>query len=120
MAKITQRTARFIAKLLEDKKANDILVLDVRKTSHFTSFFVICTGTSTPHLKALRVALEDTLKKKEITRYATEGAPESRWILLDYGDIMVHIFQKEARAYYNLERMWGDAKIVWKSDNTEH
>lgn len=117
MAKITQHTAKFIAKLLEDKKAADILVLDVRKTSHFTSFFVIVTGTSTPHLKALRETIEDTLKKKKIQRYATEGTPESRWILLDYGDIMVHIFEKESRAYYNLERMWGDAKIVCRSKN---
>ena len=116
MARITQSTAKNIAKLLLDKKAQNILVLDLRKAAFFTSFFVICTGTSSPHLKALEENLMDTLKTKGYKRYGTEGTPESRWILMDYGSIMIHIFEKERREYYNLERMWADAKIVWKSE----
>ncbi len=114
MARITQQTAKTIAKLLQDKKARNILVLDLRKVATFTSFFVVCTGTSSPHLKALEETLMETLKKKNLRRFGTEGTPESRWILMDYGDIMIHLFEGEAREYYNLERMWGDAKVVLK------
>ena len=67
-------------------------------------------------LKAIEENLMETLKTKGYRRYGTEGTPESRWILMDYGSIMIHIFEKERREYYNLERMWADAKIVWKSE----
>lgn len=119
MARITQNTAKNIAKFLLDKKARNILVLDLRKVASFTSFFILCTGMSSPHLKSIEENLMETLKKKDFRRYGTEGTPESRWILMDYGDIMVHIFEKEARNYYNLERMWADAKVVWKSGEEE-
>jgi ribosome-associated protein len=112
LPKITKRTANFVAKLLEEKKAKDILILDLRKITQISDFFIICTGNSKTHIKAISEYLREKLKEKKIKIYGEEGEKESGWILLDCGNIVIHIFQEEERKYYQLEKLWGDAKII--------
>ena len=96
-----------IEEIASQKKAIDIKILDLRKICFFTDFFVIMTGNSTPHVNAIR---EEILKK--LKPYHEESDKDRSWILIDYGDVIVHIFKSEARKYYALERLWGDAKVL--------
>jgi ribosome-associated protein len=94
-----------------DKKAEDVVVLDLRKTGGFTDFFVICTGANTRQIGAIADAVRETLKKEEDERPAlSEGLDKSEWILLDYFNFVVHVFSRECRAFYGLERLWGNAE----------
>jgi ribosome-associated protein len=94
-----------------DKKAWDLVVLDLRKADGFTDYFVICTGTSSRHINALAEGIEQSLRTEFGERPAlAEGIKKSEWILLDYFNFVVHIFSRECRAYYGLERLWGNAK----------
>ena len=90
--------AKIIAKALEDSKAEDVKVYDVRGKSTLTDFFVVATGAAAPHLKALVRELPKA--------YRVSGDPESGWIVADYIDVVVHVFSPEARAYYALEKLW--------------
>ena len=93
-----------------DKKATDVVVLDLRKTGGFTDYFVICTGRNARQIAAIADAVTETLKTKYDERPAlTEGADRSEWILLDYFNVVVHVFSRECRAFYGLERLWGNA-----------
>ena len=94
-----EQQAKELAKTLEDTKASDVKIYDVRGKSGFTDFFVVATGAAAPHLKALVKALP----KKA---YRVSGDPESGWIVADYIDEVVHVFSPEARAYYALEKIW--------------
>jgi ribosome-associated protein len=94
-----------------DKKAVDIVVLDLRKAGGFTDYFVICTGTNPRQINAIADGIEDTLRKELGERPAlTEGIEKSEWILLDYFNFVVHIFGRECRSFYGLERLWGYAE----------
>jgi ribosome-associated protein len=94
-----------------DKKAEDVVVLDLRKAGGFTDYFVICTGTNPRQITAIADAVRETLKREYGERPAlTEGVDTSEWILLDYFNFVVHIFSRECRAYYGLERLWGNAE----------
>jgi ribosome-associated protein len=94
-----------------DKKAEDVVVLDLRKTGGFTDFFVICTGANTRQIAAIADSVRETLKKEEDERPAlSEGLDKSEWILLDYFNFVVHVFSRECRAFYGLERLWGNAE----------
>jgi ribosome-associated protein len=106
--------ARTIAELLEDKKAEDILVLDLRPDRVIADFFVIATGTSDRNLKALAEHVRVELKDKHGTQAAsTEGIAESGWVLIDYGVVIVHIFLEDRRQYYDLEGLWrAESKVV--------
>lgn len=106
--------ARTIAELLEDKKAENILVLDLRPDRVIADFFVIATGTSDRNLRALAEHVRVELKDKHNTQAASaEGVAESGWVLLDYGVVIVHIFLEERRQYYDLEGLWRpDSKVV--------
>jgi ribosome-associated protein len=98
------------AELAADKKAVDILALDLRGISNFTDFFVICSGTSEPHLKAIAGEIEDRLRLDyKVKPVAVDGYPMSQWIVIDYSDVVVHIFHEQKRAYYSLEDLWSDA-----------
>lgn len=112
MPKITKRTAVSVKGLLEEKKAKDVVILDVRKITSISDFFIICTGNSKIHLQAISEFVKEKMKKKKFKLYGEEGEKESGWILLDYGNIIIHIFQEEERKYYQLEKLWGDAKII--------
>ena len=96
---------------LEDKKGSAILVLDVRERSSVTNFLVLASGASTPHLKALGMSVHDTLKNQGTPSYRETGLAESGWLVLDYIDVVVHVFSEQARTYYALEALWQDAAI---------
>ena len=94
-----------------DKKAEELVVLDLRKAGGFTDFFIICTGANTRQIAAIADAVRETLKKDFDERPAlAEGIDRSEWVLLDYFDFVVHIFSRECRAFYGLERLWGAAE----------
>ncbi len=97
------------AKLVFQKKARDIVVLEVGKLTYVTDYFLICTGTSDIQVQSLADHLKENFKKRGHTLYRMEGYREARWVLMDYGDLVVHIFQPEERAFYNLERLWDRA-----------
>ena len=94
-----------------DRKAEDIVVLDLRKAGGFTDYFVICTGTNPRQINAIADAVDATLRSDLGERPAlAEGTDRSEWILLDYFDFVVHVFSRECRAFYDLERLWGNAE----------
>ena len=94
-----------------DRKAVDIVVLDLRKAGGFTDYFVICTGMNPRHINAVADAVDDTLRSDLGERPAlAEGSNRSEWILLDYFDFVVHVFSRDCRAFYDLERLWGNAE----------
>jgi ribosome-associated protein len=93
-----------------DRKAVDLVVLDLRKTSAFTDFFVICTGTNSRQVKAIADAVQETLKQDGIRPALVEGYDRADWILVDYFDFIFHVFSPPTREFYSLERLWGDAE----------
>ena len=97
---------------LADKKAVDIRAYDVRGISGFADAFVVATGTAAPHLKALVAGTQAAMKEAGISSYRTSGDPQSGWIVVDYVDVVVHVFSPEARAYYALEKLWEQAKPI--------
>ncbi|WIF96188.1 ribosome silencing factor [Caminicella sporogenes] len=101
-----------ISRIIDDKKGNDIKILDVKNLSSIADYFVIATGNSTRHTIALADEVEKKLNEEEIFINHKEGYKEGKWILLDYIDVVVHIFTKEEREFYDLERIWKDAKYV--------
>ena len=97
--------------LLFDRKAVDVTLLDLRKVSTATDFFVIATGRSDTHVSAIGDHLVDELKKEGVRPSGVEGMRGGRWVLADYVDFVVHIFHPAAREFYQLERLWGDAPV---------
>ncbi|UCG53789.1 MAG: ribosome silencing factor [Candidatus Latescibacterota bacterium] len=93
------------------KKAEDVLLLDLRKITTMADFFIICSGTSDVQVKAIAEAVIEGAKKEEITIYHVEGLESLTWVLIDLVDIVVHVFRPDVRGYYQLERLWGDAEI---------
>jgi ribosome-associated protein len=94
-----------------DKKAQDVIVLDLRNAGGFTDYFVICTGNNARQITAIADSVRDTLRSELEERPAlTEGVDRSEWILLDYFNFVVHVFSRECRAFYGLERLWGNAE----------
>ncbi len=97
---------------LEEKKAKNIIAIDIKKLTTIATYFVIASGTSVTHIKSLADNLVDKLSENDIKPIRMEGYNFARWILLDYGDVVVHIFHEEDREYYGLERLWQDGEIV--------
>ncbi len=93
-----------------DKKAEDVVVLDVTGISTVTDYLVVCSGNSEPHLKAIANEVIGRLRQIGRRPHAQDGFPASRWIVLDYSDVLVHIFHPETRARYGLEDLWSDAR----------
>ncbi len=98
--------------VLEDKKGEDIVLLDIHDVSDFTDFFVICSGTSDRMLQALADELVEQAKKKFQLSGKLEGQPREGWMLVDFGDIVVHLFSPDRRNYYRLEELWSKGKVV--------
>lgn len=96
----------------DDKKANDLVVLDISKIASFANYFLICTGDSSRQMQAIADEIEKRLKAAGVRPSHVEGYQNSEWILMDYMDLVVHIFSKNARVYYDLERLWRDAKRI--------
>jgi len=96
-----------------DRKASDVVVLDLRKTGGFTDFFIICSGNNARQIAAIADAVRETLKTELGERPAlAEGVDRSEWVLLDYFNFVVHIFSRECRTFYALERLWGNAERI--------
>ena len=104
--------ARKVALLAEDKKAADILVLDVSSLTTVTEAFVICTGGSEPQLAAITESIVNGMAEEGITPAHRHRAAASHWIVLDYGSVIVHIFTPPERDFYKLEQLWSDAKVL--------
>ena len=102
----TEEQVQAIVKALEDRKGADIKVYDARGKSQLADFFVVATGAAAPHLKALVAETQAAMKNAGVRSYRTSGDPESGWIVVDYIDVVVHVFSPEARAYYALEKLW--------------
>src|SRR5512139_3619857 len=94
----------------DDKKAHDLVALDISEIASFASYFLLCTGDSSRQMQAIADEVEKQLKAKGIRPAHVEGYQNSEWIVLDYLEMVVHIFSKTARAYYDLERLWRDGK----------
>lgn len=104
--------ARLAADAIADKKGQEIVLLEVGDLFVITDVFVIASGTSRPHVQTLADRVEELLKEAGRSPLRDEGRTEAEWVLIDYGDVMVHIFQQAARDYYDLERLWRDAPLI--------
>jgi ribosome-associated protein len=114
---MTSKTlADYISKKIIEKKGEDILILDLRKLTTVTDFFVICTGSSDLHSKAIADHVITEAWKKEQSAWHNEGYGNLNWVLIDFVDVVVHIFREDARKFYNLETLWGDAKVTEVKD----
>ena len=107
-----EQKVRLAARAALDKKAADLIVLDVQGVSSIADYFLVCSGKSRPHLKTIAEAIREELKSEGTRPLHAEGVAESGWVLLDYGDVLMHVFLEDTRAYYALERLWGDAPSV--------
>ena len=112
----TLEAARLVADLLARKDASDIVLLRVGEAMGITDVFVIATGRSRLHIQSVAAELKDRLREKGRDRLGEEGLAEAEWVLLDYGDFVIHIFSPDHRRYYGLEGLWGDApKVPWSA-----
>jgi ribosome-associated protein len=96
----------------ESKQAKDVTVLDVRDVTSFADHFIICTGGNTRQIQAIADEIQHQLKKEGEHPNSLEGYQNAEWVLVDYGDLLIHIFSQNSRVYYDLERLWRDAKPV--------
>ena len=104
--------ARRAVEIAEDKQASDIVMLDLQQLSYVADYFVICSGESDRQLKAILDAIDETLSREFDREARIEGTPDTGWVLLDYGDVVVHIFSVALRDYYRIERLWSKATPV--------
>ena len=104
--------AQRAASICVDHKANDVVVLSLEGVSDMTDFFVIASGTSDTHVRALGEHVQEGLKRDGQSAHHVEGMTQGRWVLLDYVDFVVHLFHPSLRSFYQLERLWGDAQVV--------
>jgi len=107
----TKQFAERIAGLIFNKKGYDVKILDLQNISTIADYFVICSADSDTQVKAIADEIDKTLRKEGIKCYHREGYEVLRWVLLDYFDVVVHVFHKEAREFYSLEKLWGDAPV---------
>ena len=105
-------TVQRAAQILLDNKANDVVVLDLRGVTDMTDFFIIASGTSDTHVRALGDHVLEDLKKEGARAHHVEGLTQGRWVLLDYVDFVVHVFHPTLRNFYQLERLWSDAEVI--------
>jgi ribosome-associated protein len=99
-----------------DKKAADVVVLDLRKTPAFTDFFILCSGHSQRQVKAIADGIEEALRGAKVRPAHVEGYDRAEWVLMDYFTFIVHVFTPQTRSFYSLERLWGDAERIEVSD----
>ena len=102
--------------ILEDKKARDIEIIDISEVSILADYFIICSGTSTTQIKTIADEMEFEMGEAGYNMIHKEGYESARWILLDFGELVIHIFHEEDRSFYNLERLWADGKFLTPSD----
>lgn len=95
-----------------DKKAKNVVIMDMRGLSSITDYFVVCSAASAIQTRAIADHIEAELDRRHVRKRHSEGYANGRWILMDYGDFVVHVFHEHEREFYNLERLWGDAQMV--------
>lgn len=110
----TERLAKEICAFLSSKKAEDIVLIDVREKTTLCDYFIVASGRSTQQVKSLCENLEEKLSEKGVEPKRTEGVRDGRWGVMDYGDVIVHVFNDESRLFYHLERLWEDGENVVK------
>ncbi|MCF6092903.1 ribosome silencing factor [Microaerobacter geothermalis] len=101
-----------VAEAADEKKAQKIVILDIRGLSVIADYFVICHGNSETQVQAIAAAIKQKMGQHQVPVRGMEGYDDARWVLVDLGDVVVHVFHREEREFYNLERFWGDAKQV--------
>ena len=113
-----EEKVRLICAAAEDIKARDIVALDVRGQTIVSDFFVVCSGTSITHIQSIAEGVKDRLREGAKMRARPEGDAQSYWMILDYSDVILHIFSDETREFYDLESLWSDAKVTrWATEN---
>lgn len=105
-------TAKLAAKALSDKKGKEIKIIKIDDLTVIADYFVIATGTSTTHVKALAGEVDFALSKEGVQPLRTEGYDSGGWVLIDFNTVIVHVFQPSAREYYSLERLWADGELI--------
>ena len=114
---MTSRTlAKKIAEFAYSKKASDVLLMDLRKLRAPADFFVVCSADSDTHARAIADAVRVGAEEIGVSLWHAEGFRSLSWVLLDYSDVVVHVFKRDVRPFYNLERLWGDAELIPISD----
>ncbi|GAA2972446.1 ribosome silencing factor [Lentilactobacillus parakefiri] len=108
----TKEISEVVVRAADSKRANDIVVLDMQKVSLMADYFVIADAASNRQVKAIADEVVDQVEASDVHVYSVSGKDTARWILIDLGDVVVHIFQKDVRDFYNLEKLWSDAPIV--------
>lgn len=108
----SEELSHYIAQLSLEKKAEHVLIMDLRQLTTITDYFIICSGESDLQVKAICDHITEQLERQNIKIWHVEGYQHLNWVLLDLVDVVVHIFRPEVRDYYALERLWGDAKII--------
>ena len=101
----------------EERLATDVRLYDVSKTSLLADYYLICTGNSDPHIRAIAGEIEKALKERGLYASQVEGVPASHWMILDYGVVMIHIFHPDTRKYYCLEELWPEDAVVYSSED---
>lgn len=107
-----QAVVNIAVQAAENKRAMDVTVLEIRSVSTIADYFIICGGRTDIQVQAIVENIQKDLKEKGTIALHREGFREANWVLLDYGDVVIHVFQEEERQFYNLERLWGDARVV--------
>jgi ribosome-associated protein len=111
--------ARLAADAISDNKGEDVQLLDLSRLLVVTDVFLIASGTSTRHVKSIATDAEDALREIDRQPIRREGTDHGQWVLLDYGDVIIHLFDRETRDYYDLERLWADApRIAFEPSST--
>lgn len=110
--KSSLEVAQLISRAGLEKKAEDLVILDVAELSGFADYFVIMSGRSTRHVQGLAAAIDHDLSSKRLKNSSTEGLEDGQWVLLDFNDVIVHIFYSETREFYDIEGLWHDAPRV--------
>lgn len=108
----SKKTAEYIAELASAKKAEDIVILDMRKVANFCDYFVLCSGNTDRQVRAIADGIDEGLAEEGSPVHFKEGLKKCDWVVFDSGDVVVHIFQKRLREFYNLEYLWREAKVV--------
>ncbi|MBN6186234.1 ribosome silencing factor [Aneurinibacillus sp. BA2021] len=104
--------AQLAARAAEDKKGHDVVILDLKGLSIIADYFVVCHGNSETQVQAIVDNIKDSLEKERVTVRGREGYDEARWVLVDVGDVVIHVFHRDEREFYNIERLWKDASVV--------
>jgi ribosome-associated protein len=108
----SRRKLHEVSVVLDEQKAQDVVVLDVREQTTVADYFVICSGTSATHIRSIAEGVQDRLREHAKWRARAEGDANSFWVILDYGDVILHVFDAPMRQFYDLERLWADAPTI--------